>query len=46
MKNGVQLSFRMWICDRCQAMLAMSLAALSDLDTESGLEIKIRDDDY
>lgn len=30
--------------DRCQAMLAMSLAALSDLDAESGLEIKLKDD--
>jgi phosphate transport system protein len=32
------------MCDRCRAMLAMSLAALSDLDAESGLEIKDRDD--
>jgi len=32
------------MCDRCRAMLAMSLAALSDLDAESGLEIKIKDD--
>jgi len=32
------------MCDRCRAMLAMSLAALSDLDAESGLEIKLRDD--
>ncbi|QZZ20349.1 phosphate signaling complex protein PhoU [Leptothermofonsia sichuanensis E412] len=32
------------MCDRCRAMLAMSLAALSDLDAESGLAIKIRDD--
>ncbi|WP_432809847.1 phosphate signaling complex protein PhoU [Pantanalinema sp. GBBB05] len=32
------------MCDRCRAMLAMSLAALSDLDAESGLEIKERDD--
>ncbi len=30
--------------DRCRAMLAMSLAALSDLDAESGLDIKIKDD--
>lgn len=30
--------------DRCQAMLAMSLAALSDLDAVSGLEVKARDD--
>ncbi len=30
--------------DRCRAMLAMSLAALSDLDAESGLDIKVRDD--
>lgn len=34
----------MRICDRCRAMLAMSLAALSDLDAESELESKIRDD--
>jgi len=32
------------MCDRCRAMLAMSLAALSDLDAASGLEIKIKDD--
>lgn len=32
------------MCDRCRAMLAMSLVALSDLDAESGLAIKIRDD--
>ncbi|MBE9102307.1 phosphate signaling complex protein PhoU [Vacuolonema iberomarrocanum] len=31
--------------DRCRAMLAMSLAALSDLDAESGLDVKVRDDD-
>lgn len=31
--------------DRCRAMLAMSLAALSDLDAESGLDVKQRDDD-
>lgn len=30
--------------DRCRAMLAMGLAALSDLDAESGLEIKFKDD--
>ena len=30
--------------DRCQAMLAMSLAALSDLDAEAGLNIKVKDD--
>jgi phosphate transport system protein len=30
--------------DRCRAMLAMGLAALSDLDAESGLDIKIKDD--
>ncbi|MBD1861727.1 MULTISPECIES: phosphate signaling complex protein PhoU [Trichocoleus] len=30
--------------DRCQAMLAMSLAALSDLDAESGLDLKTKDD--
>ena len=30
--------------DRCRAMLAMSLVALSDLDAESGLDIKIKDD--
>lgn len=32
------------MCDRCRAMLAMSLAALSDLDAESGLAVKIKDD--
>lgn len=30
--------------DRCRAMLAMSLAALSNLDAQSGLEIKVKDD--
>lgn len=30
--------------DRCRAMLAMSLVALSDLDAESGLDIKFKDD--
>jgi phosphate transport system protein len=30
--------------DRCRAMLAMSLIALSELDAESGLDIKIKDD--
>lgn len=32
------------MCDRCRAMLAMSLASLSDLDAETGLAIKIKDD--
>lgn len=32
------------MCDRCRAMLAMSLAALSDLDAESGLAVKDKDD--
>lgn len=32
------------MCDRCRAMLAMSLMALSDLDAKSGLEVKMRDD--
>lgn len=32
------------MCDRCRAMLAMSLAALSDLDAESGLAVKAKDD--
>lgn len=32
------------MCDRCRAMLAMSLAALADLDADSGLAIKIKDD--
>jgi len=31
--------------DRCRAMLAMSLASLSDLDAKSGLDLKLRDDD-
>nr|WP_216351333.1 phosphate signaling complex protein PhoU [Leptolyngbya sp. 'hensonii'] len=30
--------------NRCQAMLAMSLQALSDLDAKSGLEVRDRDD--
>lgn len=30
--------------DRCRAMLAMGLAALSDLDAESGLDLKLKDD--
>ncbi len=30
--------------DRCRAMLAMGLAALADLDAESGLDIRIKDD--
>lgn len=30
--------------DRCRAMLAMGLAALSELDAESGLDIKFKDD--
>lgn len=29
--------------DRCRAMLSMGLAALSDLDAESGLDIKFKD---
>lgn len=32
------------MCDRCRAMLAMSLVALSDLDAESGLDIRNKDD--
>lgn len=32
------------MCDRCRAMLAMSLAALSDLNAESGLDVKLKDD--
>jgi phosphate transport system protein len=32
------------MCDRCRAMLAMSLAALSDLDAHSGLAIQRADD--
>lgn len=34
-----------FMSDRCRAMLAMSLAALSDLDAKSGLDMKIKDDD-
>jgi phosphate transport system protein len=30
--------------DRCRAMLAISLAALSNLDAESGLSVKTKDD--
>jgi phosphate transport system protein len=32
------------MCDRCRAMLALSLAALSDLDADSGLAVKVKDD--
>jgi phosphate transport system protein len=32
------------MADRCRAMLAMSLAALSNMDAESGLEMKLKDD--
>ncbi|MDX2244603.1 MAG: phosphate signaling complex protein PhoU [Leptolyngbyaceae cyanobacterium bins.302] len=32
------------MCDRSRAMLALSLAALSDLDADAGLAVKIRDD--
>lgn len=32
------------MCDRCRAMLAMSLEALADLDAAAGLEVKLRDD--
>lgn len=32
------------MCDRMRSMLAMSLAALSDLNAEHGLEIKRKDD--
>jgi len=37
--SQVQMMF-----DRCRAMLAMSLAALSDLNAESGLDVKLKDD--
>jgi phosphate transport system protein len=37
--NRIQIMF-----DRCRAMLAMSLASLSDMDAESGLDIKLKDD--
>ncbi|NET36250.1 MAG: phosphate signaling complex protein PhoU [Cyanothece sp. SIO1E1] len=30
--------------DRCRAMVAMSLAALSNLDAQAGLDIKVKDD--
>ncbi len=30
--------------ERCQAMLAMSLEALSDLDAEAGLNVRVKDD--
>jgi phosphate transport system protein len=30
--------------DRCRAMLAMGLASLSNMDAESGLDIKLKDD--
>ena len=32
------------MADRCRAMVAMSLASLSDLDSRSGLELKVQDD--
>jgi phosphate transport system protein len=32
------------MCDRCRAMLALSLEALSDLDAETGLAVNLRDD--
>ncbi|MGK7887949.1 MAG: phosphate signaling complex protein PhoU [Leptolyngbyaceae cyanobacterium] len=32
------------MADRCRAMLAMSLAALSNLDSQSGLDLKTQDD--
>jgi phosphate transport system protein len=32
------------MCDRSRAMLSLSLAALSDLDAETGLDVKNRDD--
>lgn len=32
------------MAERCRAMLAMSLAALSNLDAKSGLEMKLKDD--
>lgn len=32
------------MANRCRAMLAMSLAALSNLDAESGLDLKVEDD--
>ncbi|MEB3210281.1 MAG: phosphate signaling complex protein PhoU [Leptolyngbyaceae bacterium] len=32
------------MAERCRAMLAMSLASLSDLDAQAGLDMKIKDD--
>lgn len=32
------------MANRCRAMLSTSLAALADLDAESGLQIKVKDD--
>ncbi len=32
------------MANRCRAMFSISLAALSDLDAESGLQIKVKDD--
>ncbi|MGF1498381.1 MAG: phosphate signaling complex protein PhoU [Elainellaceae cyanobacterium] len=32
------------MAERCRAMLAMSLAALSNLDAKAGLELKLKDD--
>jgi phosphate transport system protein len=32
------------MCDRCRSMLAMSLAALADLDAASGEQMRIKDD--
>ncbi|WP_347179229.1 phosphate signaling complex protein PhoU [Roseofilum acuticapitatum] len=39
MISDIQLMY-----DRCQSMLAMSLVALSNLDAQGGLEIKVKDD--
>jgi len=32
------------MAERCRAMLAMSLASLSDLDAQAGLDMKVKDD--
>lgn len=39
-----QLKQIQMMCDRCRAMLALSLEALSDMDAETGLAVNLRDD--
>ncbi|MFM7449767.1 MAG: phosphate signaling complex protein PhoU [Leptolyngbyaceae cyanobacterium] len=39
-----QLKQIQMMCDRCRAMLALSLEALSDMNAETGLAVNLRDD--